>query len=317
MTLSYTMTNSTINIIAGGKTYNLTSDDANFKLVQEALQRKSGDDDVLDLLDHNRMVKRWSKGTYWLNEQGNVTDADGPVPTVLHTRIMNMIKDGQSPVAIFNFWSRLKQNPSNRSVTSLWDFMAHQGIPLTDSGHLLAYKSVRHDLLDHHSGKWENRPGKTLSMPRNQISDDPRTACHEGFHVGALGYATTFGSGDRKIVVCKVDPADVVCVPYDESYQKMRVCKYEVVGFHGQQLMDSVMKDEELPTPHKTAVASREEEVEAQKSKPTPERLSDEKLLSMSLEELRTYASKKLHLVGASKIPGGRWALLEVIMSNY
>jgi hypothetical protein len=316
MTLSYTMTNSTINIIAGGKTYNLTSDDANFKLVQEALQAKKDEEDILGLLDHNRMVQRWSSGAYWL-EDGKVTDNDGPLPTVLHDRVMALIRDNQSPVSIFNFWARLKQNPSNRSVTSLWDFLAHQGIPLTDSGHLLAYKSVRADLLDHHSGKWENRPGKTLSMPRNQISDDPRTACHEGFHVGALGYASSFGTPDRKIVVCKVDPADVVCVPYDESYQKMRVCKYEVVGFHGQKLLESVMKEEELPTPPKTEVSSREEEVAAQKSKPKTERLSDEKLLSMSLEDLRTYASKKLHLVGASKIPGGRWSLLEVIMSNY
>lgn len=39
---------------------------------------------------------------------------------------------------------------------------------------------------DHHSNKWENHPGKVLSMPRNKISDDPRTPCHEGFHVGAL-----------------------------------------------------------------------------------------------------------------------------------
>jgi hypothetical protein len=318
VTLSYTITNNTISIFSGDKRFTLTPDDANFSMVKQALLDKKGDNEVLDLLDHSRLVRRWSGGAYWLNDSQQICDSDGPLPDVLHLRIMAMIRDNQKPTALFNFWARLKNNPSNRSVTQLWDFLQHAGIPLTDGGFFLAYKSVRPDLLDHHSGKWENRPGKVLSMPRNKISDDPRTPCHEGFHVGALSYAQTFGS-EKKIVICKVDPEDVVCVPYDESHRKMRVCRYEVVGFHGADLPSSVMHDADLPSPNKVVVASLAEETQAQKDKPKQpvNRLSDEELLSMSLEDLRSYASRELHLVGASKVPGGRWALLELIMSNY
>ena len=52
-------------------------------------------------------------------------------------------------------------------------------------------------------------------------------------HVGALAYAITFCSGGgSRIVICEVDPENVVCVPYDCSQQKMRVCEYKVIGHH-------------------------------------------------------------------------------------
>ena len=314
--MRFTATANSITLILDGKSVMLNSDDANFSLVSEAA-RRGDEESVLDLLDHNRLIKRWSNGKFWLNETGEVVDGDGPLPHVLHQRVMAMVRENKKPTALFNFWSRLKNNPSHRSVTQLWDFLQHQGIPLTDSGCFLAYKSVRSDFKDHHSGKWENHPGKVLSMPRNQISDDPRTACHEGFHVGALRYAESFGAVDRKLVICKVDPADVVCVPYDESAMKMRVCKYEVVGVHGTALPDTVVHDAELPAVEKKTVSSLEEEVESQKAPRKGKReLTDAEVIAMSLEDLRKYASNEMNIVGASKVPGGKWALLEIVLSN-
>lgn len=314
--MRFTATTNSITLILDGKSVSLNSDDANFVLVSEAA-RRGDEESVLDLLDHNRLVKRWSNNKFWVNEEGTIADGDGPLPGVLHERVMAMIRENQKPTALFNFWSRLKGNPSNRSVTQLWDFLQHSSIPLTDSGYFLAYKSVRPDFKDHHSNKWENHPGKVLSMPRNQISDDPRTPCHEGFHVGALSYAQGFGGVDSKLVICKVDPADVVCVPYDESARKMRVCKYEVVGVHGTALPDTVVNDVELPVVEKKEVSSLSEEVETQKAPRKGKReLTDDDILSMSLEDLRKYASNEMNIIGASKIPGGKWALLGVVLSN-
>jgi hypothetical protein len=92
------------------------------------------------------------------------------------------------------------------------------------------------DYKDCHSGTIDNHPGQAPSVPRNKVSDDPQTACHFGLHVGSLEYATSFG---RRVVIVKVDPEHVVCVPYDCTSQKMRVCEYEVVGLHGDGHMQS------------------------------------------------------------------------------
>jgi hypothetical protein len=51
--------------------------------------------------------------------------------------------------------------------------------------------------------------------------------------VGGLGYSGKGGwyhsSGDRVMIV-KVNPADAVSVPSDHEFQKLRVCKYIVIG---------------------------------------------------------------------------------------
>lgn len=80
---------------------------------------------------------------------------------------------------------------------------------------------------------------------------------------------------------------------------------------------DTVVHDTELPVIEKTAVTSLEEEVETQKTPRKGKReLTDEDILSMPLEDLRKYASNVMNIIGASKIPGGKWALLEVVLSN-
>lgn len=170
---------------------------------------------------------------------------DEPVHENMRTRIERMLVAGEDPHRLLRFYERLQENPSQRSVTQLWDFLQHLGIAIEPDGTFLAYKGVRRDLKDVHSGTVDNTPGVINEMPRNKISDDPNTPCHYGYHVGALEYAGDFGGSDNVVVICRVDPKDVVCVPYDYSSQKMRVCKYEVVGFHnGEKLGDSETVEE-------------------------------------------------------------------------
>src|SRR5262249_46214547 len=144
-------------------------------------------------------------------------------------RIVAMATNGENPTILFRFWERLSKNPSYRSVNQLYTFMKHSGIPLTTEGKILTYKAVRSDYRDCHSGKFDNHPGVTQKMPRNKISDDPQVACDEGFHVGAMGYVRNFGGSGSRIVVCEVDPENVVSIPHDARSQKMRVCEYKVI----------------------------------------------------------------------------------------
>ena len=97
----------------------------------------------------------------------------------------------------------------------------------SEDGCFLAYKGVNDDYTDVHTGKIINRVGRTVTMERNRISDDPSVGCHTGLHVGSEDYATGFGS---RTVICKVNPRDVVSVPLDCECQKMRVCEYSVTA---------------------------------------------------------------------------------------
>ncbi len=67
--------------------------------------------------------------------------------------------------------------------------------------------------------------GVPVTQERKDCDADPRRDCSNGLHVGATNYVERFANSTSKILVCYVNPANVVAVPeYDHS--KMRVCEY-------------------------------------------------------------------------------------------
>ncbi len=228
--IPYTLTNESITVVVSGIPRTFQKGSVSFNQLRAACLEERWND-VSEVLTPKDAMK------VWLKESDFCVDLDGKIrfgteevlPENMQNRMRKMADAGEDPLPIAFFYGRLQKNPSSRSVSQLFDFLSHSGIPIEPSGTFLAYKGVKDDLTDCRTGTVDNTPGTVNQMPRNKISDDPREACHFGFHVGALGYAGPFGT---RVVICRVDPADVVCVPYDCSSQKMRVCKYEVIGFH-------------------------------------------------------------------------------------
>lgn len=361
----YITTNESITVVYEGKPHVVKKGSAHYLELRKAIEEERWGD-VPSHLTVGKSVETWSNDKFKIS--GNqVTYLGQEVPNDINERILAMATNGEDPTILFNFWERLSKNPSYRSVNQLYSFMKHVNIPLTPEGKILTYKSVRNDYKDVHSGKFDNHPGVTNEMPRNKISDDPKVACHEGFHVGAMGYVNSFHAGGR-IIVCEVDPEDVVCVPYDEHSQKMRVCKYKVIGHHGVDLPSTSVSLEDIgrgvepeygeddldenemeaaPPPDDVEVESdvepdddeneipeeESEEEELEKDKPVvraaPTKPAKKKpnkgfakfnkmdmpaLTKQSLDDLRKYATYGLEIIGASKIPGGKTALIARIL---
>lgn len=293
----------------------------NFNQLSKIIREENWDN-IEDALTVKKSVESWSKHGFKL-ENGSFYFEGEPIPNELNTRILDMSTRGEDPISVINFWKRLKKNPSKRSVDQLWDFLRHKGIPLTKAGTFLAYKGVRSDFKDQHSGLFSNVPGAVLEMERNKVSDDPREACHEGFHVGSLEYARGFSS---RVVVCEVDPENVVSVPYDSSNQKMRVCRYKVLGNHNDELLpstsveeefDAAEQEEEIPVQVESKVRKGEQKVPQRTLKKSWKKFHEmgfEKLMEQTIEDLRKYAGKGLDIVGASKIPGGKTMLVAQIL---
>lgn len=383
--LPYTLTNESITVIYEGKPYVVQKGSPHFIPLRKAILAERWKD-VPKNLTIAKSINTWAKGKFTI--QGETFLYEGqPVTESLNQRIVQMAKAGEDPTPLFKFWERLQKNPSMRSVEQLWPFMQHEGIPLTKEGCLLTYKGVKHDFKDAHTGTISNKPGTTHEMPRNKISDDPREACHFGFHVGALAYAQGFSD---RVVICEVDPENVVCVPYDHSNQKMRICKYRVIGLHNGVPLASTTHEEETTTqlspgveepdnydPENDFLANPCEEcgckippdlaqednlyhdvtcslhnpdyppVEKRPKSSAPKapvkkvtgrdkkkahkakkkeakkmiagfeklnKMDSAALFEQSLDTLRTYAGKGLKVIGASKIPGGKTALIATIL---
>ena len=152
------------------------------------------------------------------------------VDSVVSERLIQMLSNEIDVLPVLKFVYRLRLNPSSRAVNELYTFLEHKCLPLTESGTFLAYKAVRPNYYDKHSGKFDNSVGNVLSMPRNKVDDDKLAGCSYGFHAGTLEYASDFACQNDKIVLVEIDPADVVSIPVDCEFQKLRTCRYKVVG---------------------------------------------------------------------------------------
>lgn len=134
--------------------------------------------------------------------------------------------------SITKFLDNVLENPSHTSVNELWSFLEACSLPITSDGMFLAYKKVRYDYKDIYSNTYDNSIGQILEMPRYMVDDNRNKTCSTGFHCCSYEYLGHYGSSSSdlsRVMIVKVNPANVVSVPSDYNNQKMRVSKYEVI----------------------------------------------------------------------------------------
>jgi hypothetical protein len=162
---------------------------------------------------------------------GLVHVAGKPCPDTLSNRILEFRDEGLPIEPLVNFAKKANKNPSYHSRQQLFEFLDKNKHPITDDGNFIAYKKVRNDFLDIYSGTFDNTPGNVVEMNRADVNDDPTQTCSNGLHVSAFNYCChSYGSVGQPILEVEVDPADVVSVPVDYNGEKMRVCRYKVLG---------------------------------------------------------------------------------------
>ena len=214
----------------------LTVDSAHFNYNKLYQAFKDGDaDSFLDLFDaiNNVTAQVSAKSGGKAELVGEVINYDGkPLHNEMTRRMIEILRSGEDISYLLLFIDNLMQNPSKRAIDESWAFLSHKNLPITTDGCFLAYKCVRENYLDKHSGTYDNRPGAVLEMARNAVDDNCNRTCSYGFHCGSLEYSGPQGAfwqtGD-KVLIVKVNPKDIVSIPADHSAQKLRTCRYEVV----------------------------------------------------------------------------------------
>ena len=204
---------------------------------------KTGDsEEFLSVFNTGVHVENWSEGDFKF-EDGVLWYDGEQVHDVITDRIVEMLKGGFDHGPMLRFLERLYENPSFRAINELYTFLQHKFLPITPDGYFLAYKAVRPDFMDKYSGTINNSVGKSPRVKRHQVDDNCDVGCSNGLHVGAIDYVKSYGSAGDKVVICKVDPADVVSVPLDSMHQKVRCCGYEVVGEYNGDLLPAVVDE--------------------------------------------------------------------------
>jgi hypothetical protein len=231
MTVPQIVTANSITVLIAGKTLVAKSGHPNFMAIKDYL--KAGSADVAKLasmFDIPKAIETRSNGSVVIKDS-TVYFNGAPLHNTLTTRMLDMLAEGFNIDSLVAFLAKLMQNPSHRAVTGLYDFLAATNIPITPDGDFLAFKKVRDNYYDIHSGTIRNAVGDSPRVLRNQVDEDPDQTCSHGLHVCSESYLPHFGSSyGNRIVIVQVNPADVVAIPRDYNNAKMRCAGYKVIG---------------------------------------------------------------------------------------
>ena len=244
MSVPFMWVDGNLTLILNNKAHQVLPDHINYKMILEALPTATNDE-LLELVDIETAVASFSQGQVEV-KNGKVLFEGEEVHGSISKRILEFMSKGLPFEPLVKFLENLMNNPSMQSQTELYDFLEHENLPITEDGYFLAYKAVSKDFKDKWRGTFDNRVGQVCEMRRAKVDDNRGRGCSAGLHAGALNYVASYGSVDDgdHIVIVKINPEDVVSVPSDCNCEKLRTCKYEVVGEYQGELLKPLYKSE-------------------------------------------------------------------------
>ena len=146
-------------------------------------------------------------------------------------RIIDTVKSGATREAVkplMLFMDNVMKNKRKDIREELYQFLESGKMPLTNDGCFLAYKRVKDNYKDVHSGTMDNSVGKLVAMEPSLVDTDRHNTCSVGLHFCSRSYLASF-SGARTMIV-KVNPRNVFAIPTDYDNAKGRASEYYVVG---------------------------------------------------------------------------------------
>jgi hypothetical protein len=257
--LNYIITDSTLTVLLNGIPKIIDSSNPNFENIKEAIKAGKGENDILDMIDTGKALHKYSEGKVKVID-GEVFYSDKVIKSALTRRIITMMGEGFNVSGMTKFMENMYSNPSKTAVDELYLFLEACNLPITEDGCFLAYKKVREDYKDIHSGTFDNSIGSECYMDRNEVDDNRETTCSTGLHFASYSYMSSFGSyggGSDRIVIVKINPMDVVSIPKDYNNAKGRCCRYivvnEVPNDTKTQIKSDCIKDEDTYSPEFTS----------------------------------------------------------------
>jgi len=218
-------------MLSDGRTFSLPAEHANYAKAVEAVQRADSVETIIALMDTVNSLAASLKAV------GNVSvTRDGvfwhgrAISLSVTERILTFQAEGHDVTYLMAFLDNLLQNPYRETVLSMYEFLEKNKVPITKDGHFYAYKKVRADYKDYHSGLFDNSVGQKPSVAGWEVDPDRNHECSKGLHVCAPQYLPSYYGNMGHVMVCKVNPKDVYAIPRDYNLAKMRCTTYEVVG---------------------------------------------------------------------------------------
>jgi hypothetical protein len=212
-----------------GQSYTIDTDHPNYDILLQSARSRDWDTFEANVNVSQALNAYLSHG---ISVKDGIVSYNGDeLHNSLTKRIISFVQQDLPFEPLVKFLHNLLQNPSKRAVDELYNFLEVGELPITEDGCFLAYKNVKADYTDIHSGKFDNSVGKVCEMPRWKVDEDKDRTCSYGLHFCSIAYLPHFSDscGGHTMIV-KINPADVVAIPADYNNTKGRTCRYEVLA---------------------------------------------------------------------------------------
>lgn len=236
---SYIITDGGMSLVLNGKPFVIDSTHVRYDHIVDAVREKRWGDipalyDVREVLQNalndspkfsaGQVRIELVNGNYAVTVNGEVSN------DLIAQQILKLLEDNFDIKPWLLFVDRLMNNPSKKAIDELFGWMKHNGITVTEDGYMLAHKRVRNDYLSFFDAKTENHIGTYVEMPRGQVDDRSENTCSAGLHFCSQSYLPNYAGGEGRVLLLKIDPADVVSIPTDYTFAKGRASRYFVEG---------------------------------------------------------------------------------------
>ena len=246
-----------LTLFVDGEMYVASQDHGNWDAILAGVL--AGDASVVELFDIAATVaKRFERLTTRASVSNGVLYFDGDeMHTALAGEVVRFLNEGVDDwKPLVAFLEKVQTNPQEHSREQLFTWLERHEFTLTDDGDIVGYKGVAingagdDDSYNSqsqgtaivngvvHTGFIPQKVGDVVEMPRSQVAFDPSQGCSAGLHVANFTYAK--GWARDAVLTVAVNPRDVVSVPTDSNFDKVRVCRYVVTGVTGAELKTAV-----------------------------------------------------------------------------
>lgn len=221
-------TDGTINAFINGQAYTLSPGGYYYPAALAAAKERDYAK-LVEAIDLDKAVKNKSNGKVTF-EDGVLRYNGAKIDNKLSRRVLELVSEGYKLDPFIKFMELCYQNPNPTVIDNLYDFMETTGIMLDEDGWVVGWKKVREDGYDYYSGTVLYEVGKTVKIDISECDLDSRKESSMGLHVGSRNYAENlWHKGQGKLLLVRVNPEKVVCVPEYSSMEKLRACEIDVL----------------------------------------------------------------------------------------
>ena len=312
----------TLTVFYDGKPYVATDTHPAWDAIVEGVV-VNDDPEALDLFDATvALSKRFER----LGERATVANGrvyfDGDeVDNALTKKIVEFLEAGVPDwKPLVNFMEKVYTNPEQYSREQMFEWLSRHAFSINEDGDILGYKSVQPTsregftyesitsgsdtvIVDgvEYTGHVPQNVGSVVEMPRSGVAFDPNKGCAAGLHVANFNYASTWAGSHNPVLLVAVNPRDVVSVPNDSRWEKVRVCRYRVV---------------EIATGEPTGPLHREVEPEPEDDEPYVPQIGDHVRLT-SPEYVSAYNPRERLPMGCFGVGVGSEGVVEHNVFSY